>query len=160
MVEREAEVVHHSVGVPALVGRDLNADSEAVQAQVEVGALCTLDAHSRADVAGAVVAVKQGPAGKRRVKQTSESVQRWGQSCAGVVRKAFQRVGPAGLCRHVGENVADTRGQGPARVGLQAGGLATKAGVSMGTAVMQDQACTRGSKCAAQFCRCGRLGAG
>lgn len=64
-VDGEGKVVNDMVAVLAAVGKVLDPRSKARQAQLEVGADCTLDAHGVADVISAVFAVKQSPASKR-----------------------------------------------------------------------------------------------
>lgn len=66
MEEWEGEVVDDPVAVVVLVRHDLGTHAEAREAQVEVGAVGALDAHGVGDVARAVVAVVERPAGTRK----------------------------------------------------------------------------------------------
>ncbi len=70
VVEREGQLLDDAVGVVRSVRGHLGACREARQAQVEVGAHGALDAHRRADVALAEVAVVQRPAREREIHST------------------------------------------------------------------------------------------
>ena len=67
VVDWEAQVVHDSVCMVALVGVDLHAHGKALKAQVKVRAHVTFDADHVGDVLLAVVAVVQRPAQRRKL---------------------------------------------------------------------------------------------